>query len=524
MRTRYPSNGRDAQGGYVLLALLVGASIVLVMLARQLPRDAMSAQRVREQKLIDRGEAYSRAIELYFREQKKYPKTLRDLERTDGRTYIRGPVENDPMTKGEWRIIKMGPDGRFKDSLLYDIEEEDGFGGSRRRRDLAAGSSGYIPMGQFRGGDRARMERESDAPENPLESQGTYGGAFTGSEAQQFDADGNPIPPQQQEPQQPDYAQVPPDQVPENAGQLPLQPGGIPGMPGQPGAGPNQPNGGMRPSRGSIGARRLAGGFGGFGSAAAGQGAGMQQQQAVPPGGAAGLGAGGNQASQLISRLLTTPRPGGLAGLRSGGAQGMQQQAQNGPMFEEGIAGVASTADEVGVKVYRGQENYKLWEFVYDYRDDQQGLGGVGGAPGGAMPGEGTLAPGQPGVTGTEGLSGFPAGAVQPSPGMAPPEQTTRRPYRDGRQTTPGTPGPGNLPPTVPGARFPTQMPNGPMEAEPFPTPGFPTTDQPGSSPDPLPAQMPTTPVQQPQPQQPQTPGRMLPRSRFGQPGSQPQN
>ena len=180
-RNPTPHVRRDTQGGYVLMALLVGASIVLVMLARQLPRDAMSAQRVREQKLIDRGEAYSRAIELYFREQKKYPKTLRDLERTDGRTYIRGAVENDPLTKGEWRIIKMGPDGRFKDSLLYDTEEEDGFGGSRRRRNIESASSGYVPMGQFRGGDRARLERESDAPDNPLESEGTYGGAFTGS-------------------------------------------------------------------------------------------------------------------------------------------------------------------------------------------------------------------------------------------------------------------------------------------------------------------------------------------------------
>lgn len=537
---RHSQSARDRQGGYVLMALLVGASIVLIMLARQLPRDAMSAQRIREQKLIQRGEQYQRAIELYFRENKKYPKTLRDLERTDGRTYLRGG-HDDPMTNnGEWRIIKMGGDGRFENSLLYDIEEEDGFGG-RRRRNAALDSSNYVPMGQFRGGDRARMARESDAPENPLEDQGTYGGVFTGSEAQQFDADGNPIPSeQQQESEQPDYAQMRPGQVPVEAGQAqPQQPqGGLPGMPGQPGAFPNQqqPNSGVRPSRGSIGSRR-GGGFGGFGGNSAAQQAGAQQQQATPSTGAgAGLsGAGGNQASQLISRLLTTPRPGGLAGIR--GNRGAQAQGQQGggPMFEEGIAGVASTADEVGVKVYKGQENYKLWEFVYDYRQDQAGMGGTGGAPGGAAPGDG-MAPGQPGVTGADGLSGFPAGAVQPqdqSPGMAPPEQTTRTPYRDPRQTTPTTRGPGTPRPqpqpqqqpddpgpmVVPpedssGAPFPTTVPGQP--GNPFPV--RPGPQQPG-------ANTPQTPQQQPQPQQPQGPGRSLPPSRgIGRRNNEPQN
>jgi len=530
-------NRRDSQGGYVLLTLLVGAAVVLVTLARQLPRDAMSAQRIREQKLIKRGEQYSRAIQLYFREHKKYPKTLRDLERTDGRTYLRGG-HDDPMTdSGEWRIIKMGPEGRFKDSLLYDTEDEDGFGG-RRRRNRAPDSANYVPMGEFRGGDRARMLRESDAPDNPLENQGTYGAAFTGSEAQQYDADGNPIPPDQQ--QQQDYSQVRPGEVPENAGQTQQQQAGIPGLPGQPGSFPNRPNqpgansgnSRMRPSRGSIGSRGR-GGFAGFGanSAAqrAAQQAGMQQQQAVPPGGA-GFGAAGNQASQLISRLLTTPRPGGLAGLRRGGAQQQAQQAQNGPMFEEGIAGVASRADEVGVKVYQGQENYKLWEFVYDYRQDQGGMGG--GAPGGGASGAG-LAPGQPGVSGAQGLSGFPQGAVQPgeqqqqqqqqSPGMAPPEQTTRTPYRDGRQTTSGGPGTPNLPSTTPSSPYPTRFPGGQPGATPgYPTPNYPTAtpQQPGATPQQ--PQQPPFPQQQAGQPQPNGPGRTLRPSRtIGRPNNQ---
>ena len=77
-----PRGRRRDQGGFVLLTLLFTAAAIAIQLAISLPRAAMEAQRIREEKLIYRGEQYKRAIELYYRKHQKYPQELDDLEDT----------------------------------------------------------------------------------------------------------------------------------------------------------------------------------------------------------------------------------------------------------------------------------------------------------------------------------------------------------------------------------------------------------------------------------------------------------
>ena len=117
------SRSRNAESGYALITILFLLGVVAVMLARSLPRDAMAAARTREETLIYRGEQYARAVKLYFREHQRYPETLDDLEETDGVRFLRRRYR-DPITgDDEWRLIKMGTDGRFEDSLVYDEPE-----------------------------------------------------------------------------------------------------------------------------------------------------------------------------------------------------------------------------------------------------------------------------------------------------------------------------------------------------------------------------------------------------------------
>jgi hypothetical protein len=60
-----------------------------------------------------------------------------------------------------------------------------------------------------------------------------------------------------------------------------------------------------------------------------------------------------------------------------------------------GIAGVASKAEDEGIKIYRKHTKYNEWEFIYDQREDyanpaSAGFGGgpnVGGGPLRATPG-----------------------------------------------------------------------------------------------------------------------------------------
>ncbi len=476
---KLPRDRRRDQGGFVLLTLLFTAAAIAVQLAITLPRAAMEAQRIREETLINRGEQYKRAIELYYRKHQKYPQELDDLEDTNGVRYLRRRYK-DPLTgEDEWRLVHMGPDGRFKDSLVYDTEDEEerlrgGFGAGSRSgvgssfgggfgqgggasRGSGAGQlggygSGYpqagsfaggggpaasraypgqagyqgtggfvqgypgslqgfvAPDGRFRGADRARAVRQSTAPQ-VLGQGGPFGGIPGQEGGQQAPLDPNDPNARQGTPDQgaaagrnPDYSTMLPSQVPPGAGQRPGYPqtGGF-------GAGANRPGG--RQSRGNqhrggsgFGQTGAGGRRGGFGA----QGRGAAGQAGQRPMGFGGQGAG-SQAASVIGQLLTQPRPGGLAGLRA------SQNRSGGAAFTGGIAGVASKAEERGVKIYKEREAYNEWEFVFDYRE-AQGAGGMGAMGGGGMPIQG----GQPGLTSSRTMSrppgsGFGTGGAVPA-------------------------------------------------------------------------------------------------------------
>jgi len=55
----------NPESGYALLMILAMAAVVAITLYTQLPKVAFEAQRDKEQRLIDRGEQYSRAIQLF---------------------------------------------------------------------------------------------------------------------------------------------------------------------------------------------------------------------------------------------------------------------------------------------------------------------------------------------------------------------------------------------------------------------------------------------------------------------------
>jgi type II secretory pathway pseudopilin PulG len=432
---------RNAESGYALITILFLLGVVAVMLARSLPRDAMNAQRTREEVLIYRGEQYARAVKLYFRAHQRYPETLDDLEETDGVRFLRRRYR-DPITgDDQWRLIKMGADGRFEDSLVYDTEKDDPAGGrtTPAAQAFAAAQLNNVTVTP----NAAVAQRESAAPSNPFQGLGgTAGGAF--AFPGQAVAEGPEGEPQVRPDGQPargadgDYSQVLPGQVPTEAGQRDprLGPNGIPAAlagiaPQQAPAYAGQP---LRPDAVSA------------------------------------------QATSLIGDLLTRPRPGGLAGLQ--GQTAPQQGAA--ASFQEGIAGVASKSERTGVKVYKDRETFNEWEFVYDYRKDAQ-MTAMGAQPAPAAAG-GNINQGQPGLTPSGILGGNP-GARQGNPFGAPvanpavpqpvaptfrrnepppaPEQGGRRTRRTARPRTPADFRPATpVPPAPPDpVAFPGQVP-----------------------------------------------------------------
>jgi len=364
---------RSGQEGYVLLALLVTSAVLLIGLALSIPRMALQSQRLKDAQLIERGEQYRRAIQLYYRDHNKYPEDLDDLEDTDGVRYLRRRSTDPIGETGEWRLIHMGEDGRFEDSLLFDTAKDRRQGGLGQALgpQMGPGMTGLFgsqadpgasdlpdtrpptpdPQDPFAPAapelvERFQAVRESSAPDLASASRYARGFGFNTVE-------GEPSP-DPDEP--PDYSRMLPSQVPmdENERRFVQQdleaaaggiaPGSGQGMPPRPGA-----------HRQGLGAAsgRTTGGLGGTVS--------------------------GSGAPELINRLLTSPRPGGIAGVSA-----PAQAAATVQRFERGIAGVASKSEATGVKVYNGMKAYNEWEFVYDYREDS---GGADGLPANAGPG-----------------------------------------------------------------------------------------------------------------------------------------
>jgi hypothetical protein len=101
-------------------------------------------------------------------------------------------------------------------------------------------------------------------------------------------------------------------------------------------------------------------------------------------------GAPNNAAADMIRNILTTPRPGG-----------MPQQNFGGQTIGGGIAGVASTSEGEGVKVYNDRSMYQEWEFIFDPQKVKQipnpNAQGAIGTPASQMGNmSGSSQPGQP--------------------------------------------------------------------------------------------------------------------------------
>src|SRR5439155_25250708 len=114
-------------------------------------------------------------------------------------------------------------------------------------------------------------------------------------------------------------------------------------------------------------------------------------QGAQPPVGQPGAtpGQGQNQALQMINNMLQNPRA---------VTPGATQQPGT-TQIGGGIAGVASTLERAGIKVYNDKEKYNEWEFLYDLTKETAGAG-VPGATG-QQPGQ-NPATGQNPVTGQQ--------------------------------------------------------------------------------------------------------------------------
>ena len=113
VRRRIPSLGVSrrrlaGQKGYLLLAVMLVVTIMLIVLAIEAPRIGQQIQREKEEELIHRGKEYASAIRKFYRKNGAYPLSLEQLEDTNHMRFLRKRFK-DPMTAdGEWKLIHVG--------------------------------------------------------------------------------------------------------------------------------------------------------------------------------------------------------------------------------------------------------------------------------------------------------------------------------------------------------------------------------------------------------------------------------
>ena len=436
---------KQTQGGFILLVIFMMAGAVALMLYSQLPRVAFESEREKEQVLIDRGEQFIRAIQLYQLDNAgQWPQSLDDLEKKGNKRYLRRRYLDPYTGKNEWRLIHTNG-GQLTDSLVTKPPLAPG---------ATASASTPTPQPQDQQVNAAVLARPSDVtlpggqnfsqptqnnpqfPTNPgVVGPGQVGFGFPGAVPTGIQLPGNvqtngqPIAPGGFQPQFPGQQfpgqQAPPGTQVTTGGFQPQFPGQqFPGQQAPPGTATGE--GGFQPQ---FPGQQFPGQQGPSGTAPGAQFPGGQQAgnnapagfqfgpngQLVPipiggpaPGSLPGANAVGgtpglpggtaNAGIDVINRLLTTPR----APPTTVGAP------QNNAVGGGGIAGVASTHTGPSIKVYKDRSKYQEWEFVFV--PVQGGVGGVGGAAG-ANGGRGGAAS-QPGQGGPGGQQGGPGGTT----------------------------------------------------------------------------------------------------------------
>ncbi|HXA50509.1 MAG TPA: hypothetical protein VNV86_09415 [Candidatus Acidoferrum sp.] len=486
------SGRRKDQGGYAILLVFLMAAMFAIMLYREVPRVSVESERAKEQLLIERGEQYKRAIQLFYRKTNRYPAKIEELESFQNQRFLRHRYI-DPMTgKDEWRMIHVS-NGVLTDSKINKPQKqgeekkdngtfagvENSFGSgtpgnqqggaalaANRRRsndsgaagsgpELPAATAGQTPPQLVAGQQNLSNPQQAGQPGQVQPIPGVTIAGQPGANGQAF-----PYPTQQGQigqmgqvmpgqtmpgqtmPGQTMPGQTMPGQFPNGSAANARQT--FPGqqMPGNTGMGSNTASSGTS----SFGA--VSNSFGGSTGTGSPTGMPLQQGQASyngPPlpqqpgspvnsqtggvspyqtnpsmvGAAPGIQQPGtsatpptSQASDMINRILTTPRPGGMPtnGTVGGGAA-----------VGNGIAGFASNAEGEGIMVYNDHQLYAEWEFIFDPQKQKQipnpnatgaGTNGkpaseIGGPANAGFTGGNSFGTGSP--TGAPGSNGTPA-------------------------------------------------------------------------------------------------------------------
>jgi type II secretory pathway pseudopilin PulG len=100
---------RSSQSGYVLLALMLTMTLILIALSVEAPRIAQQIKREKEEELVHRGKDYATAVKRFVHKSGgRYPVSVEQLESTNHIRFLRKKYV-DPMTgDSDWKMVHVG--------------------------------------------------------------------------------------------------------------------------------------------------------------------------------------------------------------------------------------------------------------------------------------------------------------------------------------------------------------------------------------------------------------------------------
>jgi type II secretory pathway pseudopilin PulG len=199
----------DSEEGFLLVAMIFAIAVILIFLAVAAPSVAKDLQHERELETIHRGNAYVRAIRVYYRRNgQHYPTSIDQLLITNNERFLRQKYI-DPMTgKDDWRIIHVGENktqvtGYFGEPLeglnSSGIGSSIGSGTQTTAGSTTAATGGASQLGQSQGfagaafGNTTFGANGSATNTTNGTTTATTGNTTNGTDATDFGGGGGPI-------------------------------------------------------------------------------------------------------------------------------------------------------------------------------------------------------------------------------------------------------------------------------------------------------------------------------------------
>jgi len=100
---------RSGESGYVLLAVMLAVTLILVAMSIEVPRLAQQIKREKEEELVHRGKEYATAVKRFVHKNGgRYPASVEQLEDTNHIRFLRKKYK-DPMTgESDWKMVHAG--------------------------------------------------------------------------------------------------------------------------------------------------------------------------------------------------------------------------------------------------------------------------------------------------------------------------------------------------------------------------------------------------------------------------------